>query len=43
MIERTSTVGAPWTVISGNDKHYARVQALQTVVDRVSERLKAGK
>lgn len=43
MIERTSTTGAPWTIIAGNDKHYARVQALQTVVDRVSERLKARK
>lgn len=43
MIERTSTIGAPWTIIAGDDKKYARVQALQTVVDRVSERLKARK
>lgn len=43
MIERTSTVRAPWTIISGNDKRFARVQALQTVVEHVTERLKAGK
>jgi len=43
MIERTSTVGAPWTIIAGNDKRFARVQTLQTVVDSVSERLKTAK
>ncbi len=32
MIRRTSTAVAPWTVIAGNDKYVARVQALRTVV-----------
>ncbi|MCX8156331.1 MAG: polyphosphate:AMP phosphotransferase [Verrucomicrobiae bacterium] len=30
MITRTSTELAPWTIIPGNDKHYARVQVLKT-------------
>ncbi len=33
MIERTSTKVAPWTVIEGNCKRWARVQALETVCD----------
>jgi len=32
MLERTSTTYAPWTVIAGNDKYFARIQAMQTVV-----------
>jgi polyphosphate kinase 2 (PPK2 family) len=32
MIERTSTEFAPWTLIEGNDKHYARLKGLKTVV-----------
>lgn len=35
MIEWTSTVHAPWTVIEGNDKLYARVKTLQTLVERL--------
>jgi polyphosphate:AMP phosphotransferase len=33
MIARTSTHFAPWTLISGNDKRFARVQVLKTVCD----------
>jgi len=33
MLARTSTDIAPWTVIESNDKWYARVKALQTVID----------
>jgi polyphosphate kinase 2 (PPK2 family) len=32
MLLRTSTMYAPWTVIEGNDKQYARLKALQELV-----------
>ncbi len=35
MLERTSTVHAPWTIVEGNDKHYARVKVLQVVAERL--------
>ena len=38
MVERTSTAHAPWTLVEGNDKRFARIKVLQTVC----ERLKAG-
>jgi len=42
MIERTSTVHAPWTIIEGNDKRYARFRTLQVFVDRLKAALKDG-
>lgn len=39
MIELTSTDFAPWTVIEGNDKKYARIKALKTICKRLEERL----
>jgi polyphosphate kinase 2 (PPK2 family) len=33
MLLKTSTQQAPWTIIEGNDKRWARVRTLQTVVD----------
>lgn len=39
MIRRTSTVAAPWTVIPGDDKKYARIRALELIFDRLSEGL----
>jgi len=38
MVEKTSTTLAPWTLVEGNDKRFARVKVLNTV----SDRLKAG-
>jgi polyphosphate:AMP phosphotransferase len=35
MIDRTSTKEAPWTLVSAEDKHYARVKVLETLVKRV--------
>lgn len=35
MIERTSTGAAPWTLIEGNDKAFARVKVLRTLNDRL--------
>ncbi len=33
MVERTSTPMAPWTLIEGNDKRYARVRVLEKVCE----------
>jgi polyphosphate:AMP phosphotransferase len=40
MVARTSTRIAPWTLIEGNDKNFARVKVLTTLADRVEERLR---
>jgi len=40
MLERTDTKAAPWTVISSNDKRYARVESLQTIVEQVERALR---
>lgn len=39
MLLRTSTLTAPWTIVEGNDKWYARVKMLRTLVDVVSREL----
>lgn len=39
MLEKTSPEHAPWTVIAGNDKRFARVKVLRTVVERLSRKL----
>lgn len=38
MLIRTSTTYAPWIVVEGNDKRYARVKVLQTVVDALERK-----
>ncbi|MBY0504202.1 MAG: hypothetical protein K2X03_09840 [Bryobacteraceae bacterium] len=40
MLLRTSTRGAPWHLIEGNDKHWARVQVLSRLVEGLSRELK---
>lgn len=40
MIVRCSTEFAPWTIVAGNDKRFARVQILKTVTDRLAAALK---
>ncbi|GFZ95090.1 polyphosphate:AMP phosphotransferase [Okeania sp. KiyG1] len=40
MIELTSTPTAPWTLIGGDDKHYARVKVIQTVTEAINAQLK---
>jgi len=40
MIEKTSTVNAPWTIVEGNDKKHARLKALRTVVAAIEKALK---
>ena len=39
MLLRTSTSYAPWIVIEGNCKYYARIKVLETVVDAIEKRL----
>jgi polyphosphate kinase 2 (PPK2 family) len=40
MVERTSTRQAPWVLVEGNDKNHARIKILNTVCERLRERLK---
>jgi polyphosphate kinase 2 (PPK2 family) len=39
MLLKTSTVTAPWTIVEGDDKYYARVKILKTLVDKLSTEL----
>jgi polyphosphate kinase 2 (PPK2 family) len=39
MLIKTTTVRAPWTIVAANDKRFARVQVLKTVVKRLSSEL----
>jgi AMP-polyphosphate phosphotransferase len=39
MVGRTSTDYAPWVLVEGNNKEYARLKALKTVCKRIAERL----
>jgi polyphosphate:AMP phosphotransferase len=43
MVERTSTEYAPWTLIEGNDKRYARIKALETFCGRLERALEEKK
>ncbi|MBQ8119831.1 MAG: hypothetical protein IJ172_03540, partial [Ruminococcus sp.] len=40
MIEKTSTKAAPWNIIEGNDKKYARIKAMKTIIDAIESKLK---
>jgi AMP-polyphosphate phosphotransferase len=39
-IARTSTPAAPWTVVAGNNKYYARVKVIETAIEAIKARLK---
>jgi polyphosphate kinase 2 (PPK2 family) len=39
MLLKTSTYGAPWTVVEANDKLHARVKVVRTVVDKLGAEL----
>jgi polyphosphate kinase 2 (PPK2 family) len=39
MLLKTSTIGAPWTVVEGNSKLYARIKILRTIVEKLSAEL----
>ena len=40
MLERTSTAVAPWTVVESNNKYFARVKVLKTIVGALEAELK---
>ena len=40
MLLRTSTDYAPWVVVEGNSKYYARVKVLETVVKAIESKIK---
>ena len=39
LVAHCSTEFAPWTLVAGNDKKFARVQILKTIVQRLDEAL----
>jgi polyphosphate kinase 2 (PPK2 family) len=39
MLLKTSTISAPWTVVEGDSKMYARIKILKTIVDKLSQEL----
>ena len=39
MVDRTSTLIAPWTLVEANDKYHARIKVLETLCDRIEEAL----
>ena len=43
MIAYTSTDFAPWHIIEGNDKHFARIQTLKIINDAIETRLNEAK
>lgn len=40
MLIRTSTPNAPWIVVEGNCKYYARIKVLESVVEAIEEKLR---
>ncbi|MDJ0740964.1 MAG: polyphosphate:AMP phosphotransferase [Gammaproteobacteria bacterium] len=40
MLARTSALNAPWNLIAGNDKRFARIQVLEVVTDAMRRALK---
>ena len=39
MLIHTSTTYAPWIIVEGNCKYYARIKVLKTVIDAILKRL----
>jgi len=39
MVQHTSTLNAPWTLVEGNDKRFARIKVIKTLCDRLKQRL----
>ena len=39
MIEKTSTTYAPWVILESNDKKYARIKAMKTVIAAIEAAL----
>ncbi len=41
MLKKTNTAYAPWTVVEADNKHYARVKVLETVIAAIEKQLEA--
>lgn len=39
MVARCEPPAAPWTLVAGDDKRFARVQIVRTIVERLEEAL----
>ena len=39
MVDRTSTLLAPWTLVEANDKYFARIKVLKTLCEKIEEML----
>jgi len=39
MIKNTNTKSAPWYILESADKKYARIKALEIVIDEIKKRL----
>ena len=39
MVDRTSTEIAPWTLVEAEDKRFARIKMLRTIVESLSAAL----
>ena len=39
MLQKTNTKYAPWIVLESNDKKYARIKALKTVIKAIEKKL----
>ena len=39
MLLKTSTLSAPWTIVEGDSKLYARIKVLKTIVEKLSQEL----
>ncbi len=39
MLQKTNTAYAPWVILESNDKKYARIKALKTVIDAIEKRI----
>lgn len=40
MLVKTSTITAPWTIVEANDKYFARIRVLETIVNNIKDELK---
>ena len=40
MVDQTSTLHAPWTLVEANSKNFARIKVLKTLCDRIEAKLK---
>ena len=41
MVDRASTLIAPWTLVESNDKNFARLKVLKTLCEKIEAKLKA--